>query len=614
MAEQIASLSPSGDLDLIDIDLFPGGSIVAGYEYDVEPAYTKGLYLRTDRWLVGAKAVPGTSIGLTDDIDLSLSAGGRHQTEARFIRFMKDPCEAMFAKPYSPKRIPLKSKIALGPLFKKGDYFLFRGSVGFVTSAEILSLLGSSMWGIGLSGSYLMEGFYQLHIVRLDDQRVRLKIVGHRGRSIDASVGLGLEDEFEVFGVSIIDKQIERFVNTKPVKIKSTFNRSKIFMVDYVLDLTDPEVSSAFENVLRKVKDFRQIDLAGPFKKQKDIEASLLLDLSPLEDLYRNDYQASNVSRIKRNLRTTSEQNTYGFGLHVGNKLLGFKIDGGVATAKMGIRNPDDLLEKFLLRSWERSTESRFMYKWSRTRKEDGLRALFRTDAEFKELTPVNVVRHMRQRKNRFTYSDYERMFLMMRKALPVEIFKDIPWENWKQKPGEKYFNFGLRYEILMTPESILEAPELSPEEIKFFFRDFMKKKGLVPSDFITEVQHDGDTSSQEGSFNSSLHHMAARLSKALDKKRSLLERLEIITRLRMNLLFAQSGLGFLMSLEPEKMKKLYHLDLDISSNEAVIEYSFGEPEISDLYKKILTIKAALDDDALDLLREAESLSIIPAG
>jgi hypothetical protein len=30
---------------------------------------------------------------------------------------------------------------------------------------------------------------------------------------------------------------------------------------------------------------------------------------------------------------------------------------------------------------------------------------------------------------------------------------------------------------------------------------------------------------------------------------------------------------------------------------------------VSDLYKKLLSIKAALDDDAFDLLREAESLS-----
>ena len=68
------------------------------------------------------------------------------------------------------------------------------------------------------------------------------------------------------------------------------------------------------------------------------------------------------------------------------------------------------------------------------------------------------------------------------------------------------------------------------------------------------------------------------------------------------------------MALRPEKMKQNYHFDLDISSNEAIIDYSYGDSELSSLYKKILTIKAALDDDALDLLREAESISLPKAG
>jgi hypothetical protein len=32
VAEQIASLLPSADLDLVDYEFFPGGSVVAGYE------------------------------------------------------------------------------------------------------------------------------------------------------------------------------------------------------------------------------------------------------------------------------------------------------------------------------------------------------------------------------------------------------------------------------------------------------------------------------------------------------------------------------------------------------------------------------------------------------
>src|SRR5690606_466067 len=173
-AEQIANLDPSFDLDLVDLDLFPGGSVVAGYEYEVEPAYTDGLYSRSDSWQIGMKAIPSRDFGST-----RLSIGAQTRTEATFIRFFKDPCQAMTAKPYTPRNIPMNSKKALSSKFDVGDYFLFRGSMGFVASSEIFSIISSSFWGAGLSGSYLMEGFYQLHVVRLNENEIRLKVIAH---------------------------------------------------------------------------------------------------------------------------------------------------------------------------------------------------------------------------------------------------------------------------------------------------------------------------------------------------------------------------------------------------------------------------------------------------
>jgi hypothetical protein len=63
------------------------------------------------------------------------------------------------------------------------------------------------------------------------------------------------------------------------------------------------------------------------------------------------------------------------------------------------------------------------------------------------------------------------------------------------------------------------------------------------------------------------------------------------------------------MNLSGDRMKNLYQVDLEISSNEAIVDYTYGDAQMSALYKKILSIKAALDDDAYDLLREAESVS-----
>lgn len=607
VAEQIATLDPSFDLDLVDLDLFPGGSIVGGYEYEVEPAYTDGLYSRTDSWQIGVKAIPGINLG--ERIRSRLSLGVKSKTEATFIRFFKDPCEAMLANPYSPRRIPLNAEIALGKKFDVGDYFLFRGSLGFVAGADIFSMLGSSFWGVSLSGSYLMEGFYQVHVVRLDEKHIRLKVIAHRGKTLGASFGLGYENEFNVFGIDRLNSELERFVNTKPVKLTANMGHAKVFMVDYVLDLTDPEVVKAYEDLLPKAKDFKNLDLIGQFNK--DIETDLLLDLTALEDIYRRDYEAGKVERLKRNLRTTSDQDSYGFGLEVGNKILGFELNRGNSSANMSIPQDNNFIDRYMLKSWEGKWESRFLYSWLRTKNNEGLRALFRADKDFKEFEPINIVKFINNKKNRFSYNNFKDLKLRMKKSLPLEIYNQIPWEKWPQRPGKKFLNYGLRYELLMAPETILNAPELTPDEVKVLFKDHLLSKNLEVSDFFVESETtDNGLVSPDSSFDISLNQLAKNLSQALDKDLPSAERVELISKLRRNKLFSESGISFLMALYPDKIKSLCHFDLDISSNQANIDFSYGDSQLSTLYKKILTIKAALDDDGLDLIREAESISM----
>ncbi len=605
-AQQIATLDPSFDLDLVDLDLFPGSSIVAGYEYEVEPAYTNGLYSRTDSWQIGFKAIPGMDLG--GSLDTRLSAGVRTRTEATFIRFFKDPCEAMLSKPYSPRRIPLTAHRALSPKFEIGDYFLFRGSMGFVAGADIFQMLGSSFWGVSFSGSYLIEGNYQVHIVRIDDKHIRLKVIAHRGRGFNASVGLGYENEFNVFSIERLNDRLERFVNTKPVKLTANLGHAKVFMVDYVLDLTDPEVVAAYEDLLPKAKDFRNLDLIKEF--EKGIDSDLLLDLSALEEIYRRDYQNGNVARLQRNLRSSSDQDAFGFGLEVGNKVVGFEIKRGTSNANMSIPQANDAVDRFMLKSWEKKSESRFFYSWLRTKNNEGLRALFKADKDFKEFEPLNIVKFINNKKNRFSYNNFLQLKKRLKKSLPDEIYSQIPWENWTQRRGKKFNNYGLRYELLMAPETIINAPELSAKEIKVLFKDHILSKGLRSDDyFIGSATGHNTQNSPDKDFDDSLNSLARTLSRALDKGRPSVERVELISKLRRNKLFADSGLSFLMALFPDKMRSFCHFDLNISSNEANIDFSYGDDSLSALYKKILTIKAALDDDGIDLIREAESLS-----
>lgn len=604
-AEQLAKLEPKADLDLLNLDIFSKGSVVAGYEYQVESAYTKGLYSRSDSWQISGDYKPERDI--SKGFDLKISGGVAALTMAKFTRFFKDPCAAMKSTPYSPKRIPLKTTIALSPKFQTGDYFLFRSSIGFIASAELLQMMGN-VWGVTLGTSYLVQGFYQLHIVRLDETHIRLKVIAHRGDTFSGSVGVGYQSEFDIFAVNALNNGVERFVNTQPVRVQGDDKRSKVFMVDYVLDLTDPEVAQAFDGMLLKAKDIKEIGLIKAFKQLKNLESNILLNLSELEKLYQSDFRLSRIKRIHRNIKTTSNQNMIPLGVQFGNKLLGFKIDNRTSTSLMANRKENDSVQNYLLKSWENISEGRFLISIIRSVHEEFFRALFSTDEQYASLSPVAIVKHINLKKSAISYKDFLQIKARMNKLLPDDIYNQVPWSNWTQTKKTKFENFGMRFELAISPELIANLPQLKASEIEVLFKDYITKKNLVPSDFIQTQETDFNTS--ETWFPYALRAMAKTLEKALDQSKSSRERVSYISELRSNQIFEDTGLGFLISLRSNKIKENMHLDLDITSNEAMIEFEFGDSKLTEVYKKILSIKAALDDDALDPLREAESLSM----
>ena len=611
IAQQLASLDPSFDLDLIDFNFFPGGSITAGYEYEVEPAFTRGLYFRTDRWQISTKIIPRDDINLEDGLNLNLATGLRHQTEATFIRSFADPCQAMLATPYTPQRIPLTVEKAIGTRFKKGDYFLFRSSLGFILSGDLLNTLGAS-WGISMGASYLVEGIYQLHIVRQDKDHVRMKIIAQRGRDVNGSVGVGYLGPFEVFKVGILDKQLKKFIETNPISVTATLAHDRVVMVDYVLNLSDLEVGKAFESLLSKVKNFRNIGLIAPYKNEKNFEANVVLDLTDLEDIYRRDFRQNNIGRLKRNLRASSSQDASSIGIKVGNKIIGYKWSGTIATSEMTVRQPDDSLEHFLLRSWDRNNEGRLLYSWFRSNEQQGMRALFTTDGNFIIQRPINLVTHHHRKRSRLPLKEFHAIKKTVIKALPAEVLSQIPWGNWNQSGKDIFTNFGFRLQIVLAPEVIINAPSLKRKEIVTLYRDHLKSKGLGPEDFFT-AENNADRFKEdqiEEMFDLTLWMAAKKLERALDRNLPMLARLNALTDLRRNTIFKESGMSFIISLIPGSLKTSFHVDLNLSSNESQIDFEYGEATISSLYKKLLTIKAALDDDGLDILREAESLSM----
>lgn len=607
-AEQIARLDPKISFNVLDFNYF---QTKLGYRYRVDPAYADGLYSRTDKWEIKLSSVPDFEWNIRDNVRTNLSLGPHVGAAASFIRFRKDPCEAIKLLPKAPNRMPLRASSAIGEHFNIGDYFLFRGSAGMVISPKILSTIGTGFWGAQPGISYLIEGYYQFHLVRLSETKVRLKVLGHKKRDKEFSLSAGWFGDFEVFGVGLIDNPIEKIVNPKPLRVVAKNRKSNIFMVDYILDLSDPDVEVAFNKVIAKAKRLLQIELANPFKG-KDLSTMLLLDLVPLENLYEHDRTQNREDRITRNLKTSSNQNSNHFGVDLGSKIIGINWDKESSISYMNLKDEDDKDEYYVLRSWENKRNGRFIFGSTRSEERNGTRMLFETNDKFKKWEPVNLVSYLIKKKNRLNFNRLQKVKLRLKKALPYEVYLRTPWHKWIQERRKKDKNFGLRFQFAVSPEVISKAPQLDREEISRLFKNHILNKGLRFEDYFfpyEDSRNDSRLVTAEEQMDLSLLSFSRRMEKLLHRDTPLRERIKYLKRLSRHKLYKESGLSFMVSLGRQKLSDLYHASINMSSNNNRIVFDYGDGRLSKTYFKLLSVKAALDDDAIDLIREAESLS-----
>ncbi len=600
----------TGDLDPIDLTFLDGGAFVSGFRAESEPAFTDGLYSRSDIWRVKTDGVPDFRM----NADTLIKAGVRHEVEAMFIRHYKDSCAAKTAIPMWPNRAPLSSVKALHPEFTPGQYFVFKAGLGFVASAETIKLLGVPGAGVSLKGEYLLEGFYQIHIMRINDKLIRLKVLARRGSEKEASLSVGVQGEFKVWGLKVDRSGFKRVLNPDPIRLFYNKNNASVFMADYILDMTEPKVARAFDQLVKGAKNYTSVHFALPFKNVKDIERALLMNIAPLEDLYMSDFQTGNLGRIQRNLRSSATLDSNIWGVELGNQLAGLGYENGSSVSHINVRQANNDLSHYLLTTHQREVDAAWMLSWGRVINHRRMQALFETNEIREEAKPIELVLTVEKKDKRLSLKEFSKIRKLLLKTISDQVYVQIPWMNWKQDTG-KAVNFGMRLNVTLYPEAILNAPMLSMKELLVSYPGFLSDKGLSATDFYSNPQPAPGQRpirlpTAEEKFKKGIKQIAERLSLSFNHSRPENERIENFLALQDNPIFSQTGFGFLMSLTPEKTREWFIVNLDMTADGKKLQYTYGAVDRSALFKKILLIKAALEDEDLDLRREAESLIV----
>ena len=200
--DKVADLSFGFDLQFLNWRILQGLGIAAGYRYQVAPAYQKQHHSRIDHWRLNMNLSPGDLVA--DALDLPIRFRIGKDREILFIRFFPTKKEAHLATPYHLGQVPISAKRAREYL-NPGDLVIMPARLNLMVSAQLGKRVGLLKAKVG---SHLMfSGEFQIHVLRMRDEKVRLRVVASRQRQ-DGYASAKLGGAFKLFGLNFEDSGI----------------------------------------------------------------------------------------------------------------------------------------------------------------------------------------------------------------------------------------------------------------------------------------------------------------------------------------------------------------------------------------------------------------------
>lgn len=602
--QEFADLDINFNVNLLDIELFEGLGLSSRYRYEVEPSYEKGLHARVDKWQIKVDLKPGDL--LSGSLDTPLYFNMSRNAEVFFVRQFKSKKKAITALPYSLKRLPIKAEYALKNL-APGDFVSMPTSMSIVVGAKASSATLGGTIGIDVSANvyYVLSGDFLIHVYRMKNNKVRLKLFANRRRT--AGTSAEIEGSSNLFGVKITDKLVENIFELDFAELTGEKTKGRQFIVDYIFDLNNKEARNAYDNILSSSLKFKDVVAIGQHLGKKPLSKVLFSTYEAADDLFKADYAAGVKSpRVDRVFK--------GFNNYKQDKV---KLKLGLIVAKLGTGR--SFTENNISFEDKEGVKHNFFYPIQSKTYEQKIRLGFIKTKEshtksYFGLVPTGVedngsrfsdfgLRY--ERTDKFFRNDEQagvREF--MASNLPNEVFEKIDFKDWDDFSGKK--DARVFYQIVMKASAFDVLPELTKLELKESIYAYSKTKTHYSGnpldwtwDRLTEL-----VTTETITKKWRLTKLSNKLHKILYAKTlSGKDRVRKLMDLRNNNAFRELGIGFIMSLIPrEGLDNHLQIRLELSAQDKEkVEFVYGNQDLSQLYHQLQHVQNAINNRSYDL-------------
>lgn len=622
--DRIASLDIKWKANLLDVEIIEGLRAAVDYRYNVEPSYDGEFHLRYDRATLPISVNVGQLFGKTSQY-FGVTLG--HATELLYVRPYKSKSKAIIAIPFGYdkvptsvgdilERLPLSAENAIKSL-AVGDFFSVSAHLNLVVGASSLPLSATTRGFVATH--YLISGQFQIHLVKAEDQKLEIKIIALRKTDKAISAVAGFTNSHKVFGLSVVDRRIEKWLNlTEVFQVSYGKMTSNLMMVNYMLDMKDQQVREAYDGIAGKLTELAKLEtvkILDPRNSNNELTSMLISDITPFEEIYAKEkYRIQSVRTVDRRFKgkndvDVADRSTFKFA----PVIMKFTKDTEYFENVLTSSDTNEKLDYYRLHTFVRTNAISWWGTLFKATSVSRASILFDSDKDAGVGQLRDIVFEWDYRDKSLTKSEMKMIKDGVKQALPESIHKTVNWGSFVD--GAEFDNARFNYKMVLHPLALTSVANAGEGNIYGALLDYLKTIP-EPSSDPQELESAPDSglnsynpyvNKVEEKYKSSLQSIAHYLAKVADPNSTMKQKADAFAELRFNNLFIEIGPGFLVSvLPPAELKKLVYFEIVMTADDVppMPSFKFGLIQDRKVYDAANYIQAILTTDEFSIITE----------
>lgn len=612
--ETIADQDINFGVNLGDIDLIDGVNLSSKYKYNVEASYIDKHFTRIDKWDLNA----GINVGeiLKNAVDIPFSFSISRNSSFFFVRQFPKKIEAMKALPYTPAKLPLNAELALKNL-SQGDFVSMPANLNVAIGVQAsTSMISPLIVNANVGTFYVLSGEFTIQVFKMDETHVRLKLITKRGTDTSATAGIGAS--VNVFGIRILDRQIDNFLECDLAQWGKSYNPGAQFIIDYVFDLKNPEAQLAYDQIMSSTVKFKDV-LAAEMGNAKDLKDKLISSYEKADEIFSADKDlAPKDRRVQRIFKGFNNYKGHTHHLKLSLLVTSYAKDKTFTESKVTFVDKNEKNMEFYYPTYSKYIETHFgkrIFDLKDQSFQNNFGLIPRFNSEDSKMKNPDLGLTFERKDRYFTIYEQKAVEKFMIAQIPVPLLKDIDLSQWSD--GIKKIDSRIFFQLILKAqgfEYLKNIPsEILREKLDIFVMN-KKKIQLIHDESISQTNDLLQMSRIEKLKDflfinrfiekERLDKLATSLSEILkNKNNNSEEMLKQLVELNQFGVFDRIGLGFLISLLPQdKLTDLVYLKLDMIGKDLTpINIEIGTLNYRALYKELTVVQTRLSNRGYDL-------------